>query len=223
MSHYRIVVFHDKDPDRLLLPYSETNRDYFVFEQVSQEEIDEAWKKFSAMNPTWTYEHYREEHYHYDESTGQWGNFYNPNTRYDYCTELWIEDEYQMKEGEQFSDDFGHFHKSQVDWYYHPTKHSEAELREEWKQYSTKGDGFWLPEYYLESYGTEEQWVKEMLRPPTPYAFVTPDGVWHAPGKVGWFAISDDTAKSRDAYWEEWKAFIDSDRDCFVSLYDCHI
>ena len=56
-----------------------------------------------------------------------------------------------------------------------------------------------------------------------PYAFITPDGKWHAPGTVGWFATSDDTPESREAYLREWIAWIESDENPYVNFVDCHI
>lgn len=56
-----------------------------------------------------------------------------------------------------------------------------------------------------------------------PYAFITPDGVWHAPGRVGWFAMSDDTPESTKEYLKEWRKFIASDENPFVNFVDVHI
>lgn len=56
-----------------------------------------------------------------------------------------------------------------------------------------------------------------------PYAFVTPDGVWHSPGTVGWFATSDDTKESRARYDEEWKEYINNNDNPYVSFVDMHI
>ena len=56
-----------------------------------------------------------------------------------------------------------------------------------------------------------------------PYAFITPDGKWHAPGRVGWFAISDESADDWNKYVEEWDAFLASDGNPYVSIVDCHI
>ena len=112
--------------------------------------------------------------------------------------------------------------KSDYDWYKNKPL-SAKKLREKWKEYSVNGDGWYKADYYLRRYGTEQQFIEEMRRPPVPYAFVTPDGVWHAPGRVGWFAMSDETAESMNKYYKEWCDFIDNGPDCYVSLVDCHI
>lgn len=59
--------------------------------------------------------------------------------------------------------------------------------------------------------------------PLVPYAFITPDGVWHAPGTVGWFATDDSTDESQTKYDEEWAAYIASDENPWVCFADCHI
>ena len=56
-----------------------------------------------------------------------------------------------------------------------------------------------------------------------PYAFITPDGIWHAPGDVGWFGVSDEGPESLDRHIEEWQAFLNSPDDPYVSFVDCHI
>ena len=57
-----------------------------------------------------------------------------------------------------------------------------------------------------------------------PYAFITPDGEWHAPGVVGWFAFSDDTEESRKAYVDDWKKWIElTEENPYVCFVDCHI
>ena len=77
-------------------------------------------------------------------------------------------------------------------------------------------------QYYLERFKTKEQYVKEMGRT-IPYAFITPDGEWHAPGKMGWFACSDETAEDNDRYTDEWDAYLRSDSNPYVSIVDCHV
>lgn len=56
-----------------------------------------------------------------------------------------------------------------------------------------------------------------------PYAFVTPDGVWHSPGDVWFFACDTSTEESRKKHDDEWTAYIDSQDNPYVSFVDCHI
>lgn len=56
-----------------------------------------------------------------------------------------------------------------------------------------------------------------------PIAFVTPDGVWHSAGTVGWFAACDDTKESWESHIKEFKEFLAAPGDEYVSFVDCHI
>ncbi len=54
-----------------------------------------------------------------------------------------------------------------------------------------------------------------------PFAFVTPDGVWHEKGHMGWWAISWD--EKPDEVWEkEYKDALAEYKGTFTIL-DCHI
>lgn len=58
-----------------------------------------------------------------------------------------------------------------------------------------------------------------------PYAVITPDGEWHAPGVVGWFGTSseDDEEEERwaESFYEDFLG--DADPDTVLALVDCHI
>lgn len=56
-----------------------------------------------------------------------------------------------------------------------------------------------------------------------PIAFVTPDGVWHEAGRVGWFATCNDTPESWAKHIKEFKEFLAAPGDEYVSFVDCHI
>lgn len=226
MSHYRIAVFSgDGNYRRLLEPYSEEDEEYYVFEPLSQEELDKKWEKFSAQNPNWTRDLWLKEMFRFNKETGQYGYWYNPKAGYDYYFEVDLKEYLDLKPQHSFvndEDDGGGYMKSMVDFMKEPGVTKERAAKE-WREYSDHGDGWYNEKYYLERYGSEEQYVTERLRPWMPYAFVTPDGVWHAPGKVGWFAVSDETAESMNRYWEEWKDFIEHGENCHVHIIDCHI
>lgn len=222
MSHYRIAVFHHGDPEKLLEPFDENDEKYFIFEPVDTATLDKRWEQFKAQNPAWEFQQWLEEMYDYDAEIQSWGSRYNPNAKYDYYGEWYIEELFTVKPKAK-AHDCGWFKKNQIDFDDHPFAKTPEVLGKEWDILSAEGDGIYTEKYYLEKYGTKEQYIKEQLRPPRPYAFVSPDGVWHAPGSVGWFATSDDTVETRERYWQEWLDMIHSKDDCFVTLYDCHI
>lgn len=224
MSHYALAVFCDRQNDEaffdLLTPYSENNEDEFVFVPVSDEEIKKEWVDFKKNNPSWTPANWLKDSYHYDKKTDRFGNYYNPHGYYDYYTIDGRDCGAELKNGVEWK---RRFRKSDYDWFRKPSDEDVEDYEKQWETYSKDGDGWYKAEYYQENYKTKEQYVKEMTRPWIPYAFVTPDGVWHAPGRVGWFAMSDDTAETRDKYWQEWTDFINNAPDCYVSIFDCHI
>lgn len=50
------------------------------------------------------------------------------------------------------------------------------------------------------------------------------DGRWMAPGRMGWFGISDDDPDSYAYYVREANTYIDSlPQDAFLVVLDCHI
>ena len=57
------------------------------------------------------------------------------------------------------------------------------------------------------------------------FAFITPDGEWVGPGRMGWFGMSDATDESRQEYNDKWNqalSTIDHDKT-YVVIVDCHI
>ena len=226
MSHYRVAVFYHEGDDisRLLAPYSENDKSLFIFEPVAKEKLAENWEKFKAENPSWKYNDWIDEFYSWDPESGDYGHRYNPNARWDWWSKMYIEDLFELKDPDaEYKEQIL---KSEVDFFAVPEEIKEAgekALAKEWKMFSTEGDGYYSEKYYLERYGDQETYIRERMRPMMPYAFITPDGVWHAPGIVGWFGMSDETADSAERYWNEWREFIEHGEDCYVTLVDCHI
>ena len=79
-------------------------------------------------------------------------------------------------------------------------------------------------EYYLNRFKTKEYYAKSNTDFYT-FAVITPDGVWHEPGQMGWFGISSES----DEEWNEWtdnymERFINhEDPERYITLVDCHI
>ena len=58
------------------------------------------------------------------------------------------------------------------------------------------------------------------------YAVITPDGEWHAPGKMGWWGVSSETPKDerkwRSGYYDRFiKPAIEN--NWYMVIVDCHI
>ena len=73
-----------------------------------------------------------------------------------------------------------------------------------------------------------EDWVSKIDwdKTYTPFAYVTPDGVWHERGKMGWWAIVTDE-KDKDEWEYEYKemirGYLSPEKEIEVTVVDCHI
>ena len=231
MSHYCVAVFSNTGSsdafDELLAPYSEIDESYYEF-IPTEKDVNALYAEFKEKNPesTASLEEYLADSRNYIQEDGVWGYRRNPNAKWDWYTLDGKDYLYNTKEGEGLGDEC-FYRKSQIDfsdydvekdgifwdWYVDGKPLPDGvEMREPW----------YKREYYLERYGTKEQYLKESASK-APYAYVTPDGVWHAPGDVGWFGVSDETAEAMNAHIDEWKAFLASAEDPYVSFVDCHI
>ena len=226
MSHYAVAVFSDDgDFDRLLAPYNENGKEYYVFEPVGMENIVEKYKKFKQENPSWTLDMYINE-FGYVEHEGQWGYWHNPQGYWDWYSLDGKDYLFDIKDDVELPDGAWDYRKNDYDWY-PDTEDDIKEYAEFWDRYidGDEEDGYpsiWNRNYYRERYKTRKQYLKEMSRT-LPWAFITPDGVWHSAGTVGWFAESDETAEDANRYAKEWDEWIASDANPYVNLVDCHI
>jgi len=226
MSHFAVAVFSDDaDFARLLAPYNEANENYFVFQPVGMEKIRSDFEKFKKENPSWTFDMYLKA-YNYVEHEGQWGYFHNPNGFWDWYSLDGREYMYDVKADADIDEYDWNYRKNDYDWY--PQNDVDVEEAEEFWDTYIAGDekegypSIWSKQYYIDRYKTKEQYIKEMSRT-LPWAFITPDGVWHSAGRCGWFACSDETAEDADRYAKEWDEWIASDANPYVNLVDCHI
>jgi len=230
MSHYAVAVFADTpyDFDRLLAPYNENSHsERFV---ADEETLKQKYKQFLIQNPGWEelgFEYYLEQ-FDYKREGDEVVYYSNPNAKYDYYCLDGKDYMFDLKSGVDYEDDR---RMKDYDLDKEDEDVDENYLIKFWDFYVEKGvkevDGqafmtLYSPEYYLEKYGTKENFIKSQKRI-IPYAFVTPDGAWHAPGNVGWFALDDSTQESMDNYVEAWSKYIHSDINPYVSFVDCHI
>ncbi len=79
--------------------------------------------------------------------------------------------------------------------------------------------------YMRELYPTKDEYIARATIFST-YAVVTPDGIWHAPGRMSWWGISTETPEQR----REWQLgyyerFIKPalDKNLYLVIVDCHI
>lgn len=240
MSHYAVAVFADSPLDfhYLLEPYSETDKTYYTRHLVSENELRERYDKFLKQNPSWAefgFDYYLEE-MGYVREGDEICAYYNDNAKWDWYS---LDGRYYMFDLKRAArkkyndDDFdGYFRKNDYNYTkpdpdYDPE--SDARFWELVVEEQPLRDGESKPfhlygkQYYIDRYGTKERFMKACKKV-YPYAFVTPDGVWHAPGEVGWFAVDDSTPESLDQYHDEWDKYIkDKSVNPYVSFVDCHI
>jgi hypothetical protein len=60
------------------------------------------------------------------------------------------------------------------------------------------------------------------------YAVITPDGVWHEKGKMGWWGYSSETPKESEEWVKSWydkfiDPFIRLKEEHIITIVDCHI
>jgi len=230
MSHFTVAVIHraDQNIEELLAPYDE-NKEVEPYVQYSrQEAIDHARKNYkSAAGKT------DEECWQMvaeDEKTDEDGNIlstYNPQSTWDWWTVggRWS-GMLRLKNGSTVDS----ARIGDID--FSPDENTYRRCLRFWDvvvehQPQIEGEDFfniYKESYYREFFGDRETYARQQAQFST-YAVVTPDGVWHGKGKMGWWAMSSETAEeARD--WEEHyrERFIDAfDEDMILTIVDCHI
>ncbi|MDR1558698.1 MAG: hypothetical protein LBS84_03175 [Clostridiales bacterium] len=86
-------------------------------------------------------------------------------------------------------------------------------------------NSFYTEEYMKAKYPTEEEYIRSRTEFYT-HAVITPDGVWHESGQMGWFGFSaatpEDEREWRNRYYER---FIKPalEHNWYLTIVDCHI
>lgn len=124
---------------------------------------------------------------------------------------------------------------SDVDFYYKDPE--KAKIQERYwdlvvnKKEPTEEDkrDFWLAftpekEYFLERYGSKENYVDQMTQTRT-YAILLPDSNWYEAGEMGWFGISHASTNDEKTFDESYFNILDLEKykDYYITIVDCHI
>lgn len=82
---------------------------------------------------------------------------------------------------------------------------------------------YYKKEYYIERYGTKENYAK-MQSTFTCWALLDETG-WHEKGKMGWWAMADDTKESEVLFTEKFTETINKpeNQEKYLIIVDCHI
>lgn len=156
---------------------------------------------------------------------------YNPNSKWD-----WYEvggrwsNLLTLKTGEKtdcdvikevsFEPDIKEYNKALRFWELYVEK-NEEDLTEEEKD--EIGFVFYKKEYFLEKYGSKEEYAKAMSSFST-YAILDSDGVWHEPGAMGWFGMSHASIKEEKKFTDNYMDIINrEDPNNIIIIVDCHI
>lgn len=237
MSHFSVAVFHNSDDciDVMLEPYCENTQcpDFLEFEpEETREEIEEFLKNTEDVR---TPEEYAADNgYVYDAETDSYGYMRNPDARWDYFTEggSWSRSIRLKPEFAENCTDLTSVPLAWVDTSPDAEEYKRAirlwEIIVEHKPLK-KGEKepivLWNEKYYLDQYKTKENFANYTASFYT-YAFVTPDGEWHEPGKMGWWGMDNCTFESRMNYLREFEKTLEQlrdDPDIMVTILDCHI
>lgn len=231
MSHYSVYVFQNPNNglsvEDLLAPYCEQDEVYFEF-VPAEEPMDRLVKTYNEVREKYqymTFDEYMENYHGYIQNAdGEWGYMHNPNARWDWWQEggRWGNEKMALLENPTAKD------ISIV-----PDREKAVQAERFWEVFvegapmregedESEFDSYWKPEYYRDTYGTKETFV-EYMAIDIPYAFVTADGEWCEPGRMGWWACDDSTAESRAAFVKTYKEYVQNHPDYRVTLIDCHI
>ena len=229
MSHFSVAVLHkpDQDIETLLAPYDENLQVEPYISYTRQEAIDYAREHFPSCKDASDEECWA--NMAEDAKTDAEGNIlseYNPSSKWDWWSVggRW---KGMLKTANGMADiafvrdvDFSideNVRKSALRYW---DVVVDGKPREPGEDFFS----LYKPEYYREFYGDRETYARYRSQFST-YAVVTPDGVWHEKGRMGWWAMSSETPEeARD--WEEHyqERFLDhQDEDLLITIVDCHI
>lgn len=218
------IAWYAKDPEE----YKKQRRVYWLSEEnVNPQVMLEYWKQLCACNTDeecYNFRHYDDEDY--DESGGRLST-YNPKSKWDWYVIGGRWDGYfERKDGTTTNSE----KISELVW--EQTEEAKAEYRRFW-EVVVEGDelkegeektmffSLYKPEYYLNRYHTKEEYAQRCSEI-CPYAVVTHEGEWIAPGEMHWFN-STETDEDQAKYEEWFKKFREEHQDYYITLVDCHI
>ena len=213
MSHYAVLVLHKEDQniDTLLAPYDENLEVEPYLKLTNDEAIIKAKEEYDNCTEQELIKNYAEDFGYILLSDGLYST-YNPNSKWDW---------YQI--GGRFNGIFELTEEEknkirrwwEINIYDAPLK--EGEEKDKYL--------FYNPKYYERRYKDAETDIKiqETIKF---FAVITPDGKWHAPSNMGWWACTDGEPED-ELKWdlEFYDRFIEPNlnSDLICTVVDCHI
>ena len=216
MSHFTVYVFTKKDKrdvEQLLAPYDESIT-YPPYIELTKEQAIAKTRKEIEDYKNGLYAEYLADPIAYEEKCDNKKHLeYIKNEfpkRLNWTDEECYEEQ-KMWYGEDMIDEDGNLLStynphSKWDWYTIGGRWTGSLVTKEGRETNT-------------DYVSEIDWDRTDI----PFAFITPNGIWHERGKMGWWAIVTNE-KEQDNWEEEFKKAIEKfDNDVLVTLVDCHI
>ena len=245
MSHFAVLVLHEEDQPiaELLAPYDENIEVEPYIKQTKEEAIKELenikYYDFQYIDEYTSEQEYKElaEDWfgHAPDENGNILSTYNPNSKWDW----WMVGGRfsgllpiipSAVEGYHGADCVDNAFVRHVKWHVPLDKQEKQEYIKWWSINIEGAPGekdvhfFYNPEYYKKRYRDAETYIKTK-ETFCCHAVVTPDGVWHEPSKMGWFACTDGNPFDElewDLHFKE--RFIDTaEFDWVATIVDCHI
>lgn len=218
MSHFTVGVFTEinnfEEVERLLAPYQENNmgdcpREYLVFTRDEEADLD--------------------------NETGLHGYWENPNAKWDWYqiggrwNGMLVTNGASGKRGNPSllcgrkykPDEFDSALVSEIDF----DAMKQRRLQEVEPYEICFERKLYKPDYFIEMYPTEDDYIADKINFST-YAVITPDGEWHAKGKMGWFGFGTETPESKREFLDNYrKDFLEPaiKNGWYLTIVDCHI
>ena len=234
MSHFTVAVIHrdDQDIEDLLAPFDENLEVEPYVKFTRQEAIDyvrEHWLKEGedkTDDECWTMMASD-----YNDNTDDEGNIYstyNPDSKWDWYQVggrwsgmLRLRGKNKKCDSAKISDvsfrPSPRAYKKHLRFWDVVVEHATPEPGEEFHS-------FYNEEYFRKYFGDRDTYAKQMTSFST-YAVITPDGVWHGKGDMGWWGMSSETPEEANEWENHYlERFIDTAEDGMnITIVDCHI
>jgi hypothetical protein len=164
-----------------------------------------------------------------ENSNGDLGYYHNPNAKWDWYTVGGRWNEFlRTKDGRAVNSapigdlDFA----PQAEDINYATRFWEVVIENapKTKEEENKYFSMYKPEYYVERYGTKENFIKLQTMFST-WGVIMPDGKWFEKGSMGWWGLSDESHdEANDWILNFYDRFLkDLTPDTVVTIVDCHI
>ena len=174
------------------------------------------------------YQMYAEDSESLFDEAGNELSIYNPNSKWDWNVVggRWS-GLLKLKANKEFADS-----AKVKDVDFSPNKENIEKDKRRWeifidkkplKEGEERPNPFYSEDYYKQRYKDANDFATRRSRFRT-FAFVTPDGEWNEPGKMGWQKIDTSTPDSQEKYNEMFEKYLnEADPEWTITIVDCHI